>query len=284
MRPASDSRLKPRRTARAVSALAPFAHPAHEQPELLDRLRRLFAGRRVPRAAAVAVRPRERLEPAGGSRDGLLARPSAPSRAARGGPEKLLGRVARRDRTTSVSRRSRHSPASSAKKSAAARGLVMARERYQRLAPRTKCAISSTAGPHPDHHGPAHDAVADVELLDLGYRGHRDDVLVGEAVARVDEESHVGRVPRGATQLVERGIALAPGVRVATGVQLDRGHAEVLGGVERGGLGVDEQAHPGAGLVQPSNGLAQAAGSGRLRSSPPSVVTSSRRSGTMVAW
>ena len=130
--------------------------------------------------------------------------------------------------------------------------------RYQRLAPRTKCSISSTAVRMPAITARLTTLwpMLSSSISGIAATGHH--VAVGEAVAGVDEESHVGGVPRGAAQLVERRVALAPGVGVAAGVQLDGGHAEVLGGVERGGVGIDEEAHPGAGLVQPADGLAQA--------------------------
>ncbi len=88
----------------------------------------------------------------------------------------------------------------------------MAPVRYQRLAPRTKWRHLLDRRSHPDHHGAAHDAVADVELLDLRDGGDGHHVLVGEPVAGVHEESHVGGVARGAPELVERGVALRASV------------------------------------------------------------------------
>jgi hypothetical protein len=99
--------------------------------------------------------------------------------------------------------------------------------------------------------------VPDVELLDLRDGGDRGDVPVGQSVARVDEESHIGRVARRPAQLVERPVVLAPAVRVAARVQLDRRHAEVLGCVQGGKLRVDEEADPDPRLVQPANRVAQ---------------------------
>ena len=129
---------------------------------------------------------------------------------------------------------------------------------YQRLAPCTKARISLDRRLHADHHRAADDAVADVELLDLRDRRDRRDVAIGEPVARMDRQAHVGGVARGAAQLRERRIALSPGVGVSAGVQLDRRHAEVLGRVERGEIGIDEEADPDPGLVQPPDGLAHA--------------------------
>ena len=142
--------------------------------------------------------------------------------------------------------------------------------RYQRLAPRTKCSISSTAGPHSHHHRAADDAVADVELLDLRNGGDGHHVAVGESMAGMHEQAHVGGMPRGPPQLVERRIAVAPGVGVAAGVELDRGHAEVLGGVERGGSGSMKRltrapAWSSRRMVSRSRGIRVAAGRARLR-------------------
>src|ERR1041385_6341937 len=124
---------------------------------------------------------------------------------------------------------------------------------------------------HPGEHGAAHDAVADVELLEVGDRRDRGHVLVGEAVSRVHREAEAPGVPRHPHQLLEGLRIGAPAVSVPTGVELDRGHAEPRGGIDRGGAG-------GCGRASGSRG------SRRERSSPPSVVTSSRRSGTRVAW
>ncbi len=103
----------------------------------------------------------------------------------------------------------------------------------------------------------AHDAVADVELLDLGDGRHGDDVPVGQAVPGMHGQAHVGGVPRGAPKLVEARVAPAPAVRIAAGVQLDRGHAQILGRIERGRFGIDEEAHPRAGFLQPADRLPQ---------------------------
>jgi hypothetical protein len=62
---------------------------------------------------------------------------------------------------------------------------------------------------------------------------------------------------RGAAELLQGGVAGAPGVRIAAGVELDRRDTEVLGGVENGGIGVDEEADADPGLVQTADGLTQ---------------------------
>src|SRR5690349_9204291 len=97
-------------------------------------------------------------------------------------------------RLTSSSSRSRHSPASRAKKSAAAMGLVMARK-----------VSAPCATHHVDHllhrdayaheHGTAYDAVPDVELLDLGNDGDGCHIAIGQPVPRVHGEPHVRGMP-----------------------------------------------------------------------------------------
>jgi hypothetical protein len=102
--------------------------------------------------------------------------------------------------------------------------------------------------------------VADVQLLDVGDRGDRLDIEVGEPMARVHGEAKRLRVARGRPELLEGAAVLPPAMGVPSGVQLDRGHAEGTRGVDRGRLGVDEEAHAGAGVGQPGDGLAEATG------------------------
>src|SRR5580765_4824437 len=73
--------------------------------------------------------------------------------------------------------------------------------------------------------GVAHNRVSDVELLDLRDRRDRLNVLVGEAVARMNGEADFfcmrGRTP----QFFQRGIATTPRVRITTRMHFDCGDA-----------------------------------------------------------
>src|ERR1043166_1745039 len=97
---------------------------------------------------------------------------------------------------------------------------------------------------HPGEHRAAHDAVADVELLDFRDSCDRLHVLVGEPVAGVHRQAELPRVSGDMRDLLERGGPRAPGPRIATGAQIHAGHAERTGRIHRSGLGVDEQRTP----------------------------------------
>ena len=94
----------------------------------------------------------------------------------------------------------------------------------------------------------------DVQLFDL--RDARDGlhVLVGEPVTGVHGEAALPGVRGRARQRAQCRVAAAPGARVATGVQLDRGHAQLGRTVDRREVGVDEQAHADAGVHQAPHG------------------------------
>lgn len=114
---------------------------------------------------------------------------------------------------------------------------------------------------------PADDAVPDVEFLDLGDRRHRLHVQVSESVPGVDGEAERPGRCRRAPQGVQRPPIAAPVVGVVSGVQLDRGDAEVEGGTDRALVGVDEEADPNAGILEPANRLGDAgAGAGEVES------------------
>ena len=135
----------------------------------------------------------------------------------------------------------------------------------------------------PDEHRLADQVVADVELGELRDGGDRLDVVVSQAVpgVRLDavlggERGHVGDLLQ-----LDRDL-LALGMRVFAGVELDHRRAEPQRGFELALVGGDEQADADAGVEQ--------ARDDRRRwlccpaaSSPPSVVRSSRFSGTMQA-
>src|SRR2546426_3217120 len=118
---------------------------------------------------------------------------------------------------------------------------------------------------HPDEHRAAHDAVSDVELLDLGDGGDGLDVPVGEAVAGVDGEARGAGMGGGAAQRAEGAVALAPRAGVPPGVQLDGRHAERVRPVDRDAVGVDEQADPDIGVLQAANRIADSGVAGPQR-------------------
>ena len=71
--------------------VTPLAHPADEQAELLDRLRRMLASGRVPRMPPVAVGAGEPLEARRGPRERLLAGHQRGAAQHARGPEELVG-------------------------------------------------------------------------------------------------------------------------------------------------------------------------------------------------
>jgi hypothetical protein len=73
----------------------------------------------------------------------------------------------------------------------------------------------------------------------------------------MNKHAHVGAVPGCPTELFERAVVLSPGVRVAAGVELDRGYTKILCAVESSQIRIDEQAHSGSRLIQLANGLAE---------------------------
>ena len=59
----------------------------------------------------------------------------------------------------------------------------------------------------PPEHGITHDRVADIELFDLGDRGDRLDVLVGETVSRMNRQTDATGMCRRFTQFIQRILA-----------------------------------------------------------------------------
>ena len=124
--------------------LAPFADPTHQQAELLDRLHDLLPSAGIPHPPSVAVRPRERLEAGGRPGDRLLAgHERRASQHARGAEEVLGGRPV--GTTHDGLEPVEAFPGLEREEIGGGERVGHEPERYQRLAPRTKCAISSTA-------------------------------------------------------------------------------------------------------------------------------------------
>src|SRR4051794_28891645 len=137
---------------------------------------------------------------------------------------------------TSCSRRSRHSPASRAKKSAVPSGLVIrigswrlgARTTLGRAgsyeAPSTVSTGSAPGAaivahgaahlqhrlPHSDHNGATHNAVPDVELLHLGDGSYRPDVRSGQPVTGMNRKAELRAAACRLAELLQRGGVLAP--------------------------------------------------------------------------
>ena len=99
--------------------------------------------------------------------------------------------------------------------------------------------------------------MADVELLDLGDRGHRLHVAVGEAVPRMDgEPGSLGEVGS-LLKTLEGGVRVAVLVGILPGVEFHCLHTQLGGPLDAGLVRVNEQAHSHAGAPQRGNGVLQ---------------------------
>lgn len=106
-------------------------------------------------------------------------------------------------------------------------------------------------GPDSGEHGTAHDAVADVELLDLRNLRDRADVVVVEPMAGVHPQAQIGGTACTFVQLAQcRAARGAPRMGISPGVQLDRGNAERPRCSDARRIGIDEEAHVDPGVAQ----------------------------------
>ena len=113
-------------------------------------------------------------------------------------------------------------------------------------------------GFHAHEHGPTHDAVADVEFLDVGEGRDGANVFVGEPVARVDREPACARLRGGHPKPVEGPVRSGPrGAGIRTGVEFDCVSAERRGRVHRSRVRVDEEADPNPGIPEAGDGPAE---------------------------
>ena len=96
-----------------------------------------------------------------------------------------------------------------------------------------------------------HDGMADVQLVQVREREDGADVVVVDAVARVDHQPEPVRVLAPGAQARQFRVRrrAEPGVGEGAGVQLDDGRADGVGGVDLGGLGTDEQGDFDAGVA-----------------------------------
>src|SRR4051812_26783915 len=69
------------------------------------------------------------------------------------------------------------------------------------------------------------------------------------------EEAHVAGVSGRPAKLIEREGILSPGVCVPASMELDGGDPQVLGGIERAEIGIEEQADSDATLIQLADGV-----------------------------
>ena len=101
--------------------------------------------------------------------------------------------------------------------------------------------------------------MADVELLDFADSGDRPDVLVVETMPGVHPDAEPGRVTCTVLQLAKRNTRrVAPAMRIASRVQLDRGHPECMCRLDAGRIGIDEEADVNARVPKPSHGVGEA--------------------------
>ena len=124
--------------------LAPFAHPAHQQAELVHGLDHLFPCGRVPHAPAVAVGARQRFEPRGRAGDRLLAGHECGAAEHASRAEEVIGGRAVRPADDGVEPVETF-PGLEREEIGGGERVGHEPVRYQDLAPRTKCAISCTA-------------------------------------------------------------------------------------------------------------------------------------------
>ena len=93
--------------------------------------------------------------------------------------------------------------------------------------------------------------MSDVEFLDFGNAGDRQDVRVGESVSGVDGQADPRRVLRGPLHLGERtATVVVPPMSVSAGVQLDRRDTKILGLIDDGDIRIDEECHVDPGRVE----------------------------------
>ena len=127
--------------------------------------------------------------------------------------------------------------------------------------------------------------MADVQLVHLRNAGDGHDIVIVQAVPRVQVHSQIADELAGGRQRDEL-LMLRRAARqsVLARVQFDRVGAELLGQLDLPRIGIEKQAdakfRPPAVARSPWPSPPRCA----TTSSPPSVVTSSRRSGTIVAW
>ena len=128
--------------------------------------------------------------------------------------------------------------------------------------------------------------MADVELGELRDGGDRRDIVEGQAVAGVGLDAVLDGQRGAIGDALQFGrVLLALDMGVAAGVELDHRRAEPNRGLDLSLARLDEQADADARVAEPVDIMGAAARCWPAASSPPSVVRSSRFSGTMqAAW
>ena len=91
--------------------------------------------------------------------------------------------------------------------------------------------------------GATDDGVTDVELIELGDRGDSLDVVVVQAVARIDLQALASGVGSSGGDALELGVALGirGGIGVAAGVDLDEGSTARGGRIDLQRIRIDEE-------------------------------------------
>src|SRR5216117_1595172 len=99
----------------------------------------------------------------------------------------------------------------------------------------------------------------DVQFLDFGNRRDGLHIFIRQAVPGVHGETDLPRMRRRPPQLFQRGVAAAPRVRVSSGVNFDRGNAELLRDIDRLQRRIDNQTHTDPRALQPRDRVPQLA-------------------------
>jgi len=108
----------------------------------------------------------------------------------------------------------------------------------------------------PDHNGASDDAMADIELDDLGNFCDWENILVIEAMAGVDLDTQALRQSRCRGNRFPLPLTgTAANIAISSGVDFNRVCAGFARSLDLGSIGIDEQAHMNTAVLQAGNGV-----------------------------